>query len=219
MRDDEKIAHLSTERLASYIDGRLTPVQNAAVLTHFAECAECRREMVGVRRVLAGSRPRHGPSALADSTGAPGQRVPPRRRRSRAALMVPVVIAAALAFATVPALLRHNGKAGVTTRELDRLTPPEAAPGLLIVSPAADSAVVPDGGTFLWRAASGDAEYVVTITDATGGVIWRLSTNDTSVTLPREVRLERGNEYFWSVDALLADGHSLTTHVSHFSVR
>ena len=57
------------------------------------------------------------------------------------------------------------------------------------------------------------------IVDATGGIVWSRSTVDTSVTLPADLRLLRGTEYFWSVDALLADGHSMTTRAHHFSIR
>jgi len=78
---------------------------------------------------------------------------------------------------------------------------------------------VPGRDQFVWRAASGDAEYRLTVMDGTGGIVWSKSTGDTSATLPADVRLTSGHEYFWSVDALLADGHSTTTRVHQFSIR
>ncbi len=51
--EDTNIAHLSAERLASYIDGNLTPAEHNAALAHFDDCADCRREMTDARRVIA----------------------------------------------------------------------------------------------------------------------------------------------------------------------
>ncbi len=87
------------------------------------------------------------------------------------------------------------------------------------VAPVDDGAITPASDSFVWRAASADAEYRLRIMDATGGIVWSTSTVDTSATLPANLRLPQGSEYFWSVDALLADGHSTTTRVHHFTIR
>jgi anti-sigma factor RsiW len=205
--DDRDTTHLSAERLASYLDGTLTPAERDAALAHFDDCADCRREMTETRRVIALSS-----SAASRSQGPIGRRVGVRS-------LVTAAIAAALVFAVVPTLMRNRSGPVASIRGPDRVPQSEIVPELATVSPAKDGTIAPSTDAFVWRAASGDAEYRLTIMDATGGVVWRKSTSDTSVMLPGDLRLTSGNEYFWSVDALLADGHSTTTHVNHFSVR
>ena len=204
---DRDTTHLSAERLASFLDGYLTPVEQDAALAHFDDCADCRREMTDARRVIAASSP------------AVPRPVPARPARRRTLAIVSAALAATLAFVIVPAVLRTRGGEEVATRAPDRLPQSEIVRRLATVSPAEASAVVPGTDAFIWRAASRDAEYRLTIMDATGGIVWSKSTSDTSVTLPRDLRLTSGTEYFWSVDALLADGHSTTTRVQHFSIR
>src|SRR2546428_14097776 len=44
--------HLSADIIASYVDGRLPAAEQASVEDHLAACAECRREVVGVTRLV-----------------------------------------------------------------------------------------------------------------------------------------------------------------------
>ena len=202
MQDDGKTAHLSVEQLASYIDGSLTPDERDRVLTHFDQCAECRREMTASRRVIA--------------------RAPGAALRSRWRTLSPafaMLAAAALVFVVASPVLRNNRGRDVAVRAPTRIAESDNAPRLATVSPADEGAASPENNTFVWRAASGDAEYRLTITDATGRIVWRKSTTDTSAVLPDSVRFVRGNDYYWSVEALLADGRSATTNARHFSVR
>ena len=206
--DDRDTAHLSAERLASYLDGNLTTAEQDAALAHFGDCADCRREMTDVRRVIA----------LSSSARSRSTRAPTATRRTLA--LVTSALAAVLAFAIiVPTLMRDGSGVNVPTRGQDRLQQSEIVPPLAAVSPVEDVPIAPESDAFVWRAAGSDAEYVLTIMDATGGIVWSKSTSDTSAMLPRDLRLTRGNEYFWKVDALLADGHSTTTPAHHFSIR
>src|SRR5512143_2278034 len=49
---DMESAHVGPERLAAYLDHQLAPATRDEVVAHFAECAECRREMTAMRRLL-----------------------------------------------------------------------------------------------------------------------------------------------------------------------
>ena len=200
-------AHLTAERVASYLDGYLTTTERDAALAHFAVCADCRREMSGARRVLATS-----PSVVSRSVRA-------ARTWRRLLVVIPVALAAALAFAVVTPMLREQTAANGVTRGPDRFPRSDVVAPLATVSPANGAAFVTGRDGFVWRAASGDAEYRLTVMDGTGGIVWSKSTGDTSATFPADVSLTRGQEYFWSVDALLADGHSTTTRIHHFSIR
>lgn len=205
--EDRDTAHLSAERVASYLDDYLTPTERDAALAHFAVCADCRREMTEARRVLTTSSSAFSPSVRA-----------PRASR-RILVVIPAAVAAVLAFAVVTPRLRERSEAIVVTRAPDRVPQSEAVARLATVSPAEDAAFVPGRDSFVWRAATGDAEYRLTVMDGTGGIVWSKSTADTSAMLPGDVRLTSGHEYYWSVDALLADGRSSTTRSHHFSIR
>jgi len=201
-------AHLTAERVASYLDGYLTTTERDAALAHFAVCSDCRREMTGARRVLATS----SPSVVSRS-------VRFARTWRRVPVVIPVAVAAVLAFAVVRPMLREQRAANGPTRGPDRFPQSDVVARLATVSPGDGAAFVTGRDRFVWRAASGDAEYRLTVMDGTGGIVWSKSTGDTSATVPAEVSLTRGQEYFWSVDALLADGHSTTTRVHHFFIR
>ena len=204
--EDMIITHVSTERLASYLDGHLTTSERDVVLAHFDECAACRREMTEARRVLA----------RASSRGGGGHGTSLTRR---VLTLLPPALAAILLVAVALPRLREQRGVNVATRASEASPQSDAIPRLAIVFPADDGAFAAATDSFVWRAASDDAEYRFTIMDGTGGIVWSKSIGDTSVTLPADLRLTRGSEYFWSVDALLADGHSTTTRVHHFSIK
>jgi hypothetical protein len=209
MSDEDMItAHVSTERLASYLDGYLTTDERDAVLAHFDECAACRREMTEARRVLARASSARGGSGRATNI------------TRLVWTVLPATLAAAVLFGVALPRMRDRGAVNVATRGSDGPPQSDVIPRLAIVSPPDDGAfVVTSADSFVWRSASGDAEYRFTIMDATGGIVWSKSTGDTTMTLPPDLRLTRGSEYFWSVDALLADGHSTSTRVHHFSIK
>jgi putative zinc finger protein len=204
--DDAATAHLSPERLASYIDGRLTAAERDLALAHFDGCAHCRREMTEGRRVLAVASPLVRRPDLV-------RRVPPRLM-----IVVTTAIAAAVVFAVVLPTVGDRSPQQAAIRAPDRLAA-EAVPPLGTVSPQEGATLSPERDALVWRSASANAEYRLTILDADGGRVWTTSTSDTSVMLPADVRLTPGSEYFWSVDALLADGRSTTTRVRHFAVK
>ena len=204
--DGGATAHLSAERLASYLDGRLTTAERDQALAHFDRCADCRREMTEGRRVLSLASPLvRRPDLL---------RGVPRRLM----IVVTAAMAAALVFAVILPTVRDRSPQQAVIRAPDRLAA-EIVPPLGTVSPVEGSTFAPQRDALVWRSASVDAEYRVTILDANGGRVWTRSTGDTSLTLPADVRLTTGSEYFWSVDALLADGRSTTTRVRHFTVK
>jgi hypothetical protein len=202
--DDGATAHVSAERLASYLDGRLTTAERDLALVHFDRCAACRREMAEGRRVLALA------SALRPDLV--------RRAPRRLVTVVMTAMAAAVMFAVALPMVRDRSPQQGAIRAPDRLAA-EIVPPLGTVSPGESSTFSPQRDALVWHSASADAEYRLTILDADGGRIWTRSTTDTSVMLPADVRLTPGSGYFWSVDALLADGRSTTTRVRHFTVK
>jgi len=187
--------HPSDEQVAAFLDGRLTAHERAQVLTHFAACAECRREMTVAHQVL-------------DS-----------RRGVRRAPMIGLVtvLAAVLAFVVVRPVSHDPAQLGPAVRSREGVSQPDRMSSLTIVAPA-DHAVVDSTIVFQWRSGGPDATYRVTVQDRLGAVVWDTTSADTVTALPRRVVLAKG-QYFWSVDAQLADGGSAKAGAHRFTVR
>ncbi len=198
MREGETpSAHLSVERMAAYLDQRLSPADRADAVSHLADCAECRRELREAREVIV--------------------RAPATRRR--ALLPVAIALAAALAFIVVLRVPRLNDDGSGAQRGALRAVDPAAVPGIAVVGPTAGDSVAAAGLRFVWHPEAGEPEYHLTLQDASGAVVWRLPTADTLAVLPASVALVSGAEYFWTVDALRSDGGSATTRSQRFFVR
>jgi anti-sigma factor ChrR (cupin superfamily) len=187
--------HPSDERVAAFLDGRLTTHERALVLTHFAACAECRREMTVAHQVLRS----RGSVRRAPTIG------------------LVTALAAVLAFVVVRPAVNDASQPGPAVRAPDRVSQPDHMAGLTVVSPA-DQALVESAIIFQWRSGGPDATYRVTVQDQSGAVVWDTTLADTAAALPRRVVLARG-EYFWSVDAQLADGGSAKAGAHRFTVR
>jgi hypothetical protein len=71
---------------------------------------------------------------------------------------------------------------------------------------------------FAWEGVQEGALYRFTVTDESGEPLGSLETFETSVPLPSKVELHAGEDYFWFVDVLLADGRTGTTGVLSFRV-
>jgi hypothetical protein len=188
--------HPTAEDVAAYLSATLSPGDKAALEEHLAECRECRQQVTSARRLLR-----------------------QHRAPKRAAWLVPAAAAAVLVLALVfraPAGFRPGPepiRSGQGT---------EAAPGgagIAVVAPADGDTLNAGRIVFRWRGQLGKPLYQFTLTDGSGRAVWTGATTDTTLTLPAAVSLDRGRTYFWTVDALGADGRSLTTRNHRFSTR
>lgn len=75
-----------------------------------------------------------------------------------------------------------------------------------------------NGLTLVWAAAGARATYHITLSDALSKTIWVTDGRDTAVVVPGSVDLAPGTDYFWTVDAILAEGSSRTTSAQSFRV-
>ena len=114
MPDDTMKAHLTTDDVAAYVDGRLAAAERAAVDGHLSQCAECRLEVVDVTRLV---------------------RIAPRRRRwtvlaplAAAAAVLILFVAPPRTHDTAPPLLREPA---VTTTVAPTLKIPRGGVALL----------------------------------------------------------------------------------------
>jgi len=198
MRDETSSVHLTNDRVAAFLDSRLTGAERDAAVRHLAECAECRAELTALRAVLDTARERRPHRWIAAATA----------------------VAAILAFAMLPRLAGNDTESPAVglTRADEGVRTTDGVPGIAIHSPADRADVARDGLTLAWSSVGAGAAYDVTVQDSAGGAVWRARLSDTTVVLPNSARLTSGSRYFWSVDARLADGRTIKTTV-RFTIR
>jgi hypothetical protein len=198
MRDDTTPVHLTSERVAALLEGRLTGVNRERAVSHLAGCDECRQELTELRSVL-------------DTA---------HQMRSRRWMAAIAAVAAMLAFAILPRLTADrtsDGSAGVTRTEDARF--PDGTQVIGVVGPSDRALVSPTRVELTWHQTGAGARYLVSVLDTSGATVWTVSVSDTSVLVPDSARLMTGNRYFWSVDARLANGRTAKTGVFSFTVR
>jgi anti-sigma factor RsiW len=188
--------HLSPQDVAVYLDGQLDSASRRETDAHLADCFECRSEVAQAAR-------------LVDSIANAGV----ARRQSRHGLWAVALAAAALVLAIALPTMRGPGR---DVSPVQRGTDADR-PALVVVSPGSVD-IAREALTFIWRSAS-DATYRVLVTGADGAEIWSATTRDTTISVPPSVPLDQGESYLWSVDALRADGSSLTSGPIRFGIR
>ncbi|MEO7367341.1 MAG: hypothetical protein ABIZ36_05250, partial [Gemmatimonadaceae bacterium] len=72
--------------------------------------------------------------------------------------------------------------------------------------------------SFSWRKYDG-ASYRFVISDAAGAILFEKATTDTLLTVSLAMLKAGSGKLYWSVDALGADGSSLTSTLSEFEFR
>lgn len=181
--------HIEASLVAAYLDGRAATAEAAKVEAHLAECADCRLELIEVRRLLSGQSRRWAWSSIA------------------------VLGAAAVLLLVMGRPGGQRTSDGSTTRggQSEPSTPTE-------IAPAEGATVLGTAMLFVWSSVDGAAAYRFTVTDERGDVVWTTESADTTVAPAPSVRLLSGHTYYWSVDVLLRDGRSTTTGFHSFRV-
>lgn len=177
--------HPTDEEVAAYLSGTLPGGEREAVEAHLAECRACRLQVTSARRLLR-TRPER------------------RQRVMAASLAAAAVIAVVLLVPRPPGPATDPDRAG-------RADEPGLAQALRAITPSDGDTVSRRVLRFSWRSEPGDPLYRLTITTSGGEAVWSHDTNDTTLQLPRDLRLAPGGKYLWFVDALDASGRSLTT--------
>lgn len=193
---DTDPTHPGPTEIAGYVDDMLPAGERARVEAHLADCAECRHEVVEVRRLVIS---------------------PPRDRRW--VWLIPGTAAVAAAVAAL-LLINTAGEISQTADPPLRAAAQPAQPDAALPRPTVHAPVgtVPrDGVVLAWGAVAPGAVYRVSVSTAAGTLIWAGSSIDTLLALPAGTALQPDTRYFWSVDALLPDGRSTSSGVHEFA--
>jgi len=189
---------MSEKRLAAYIDGDLPPAEVREIEEHLEECADCRREVTAVSRVLRS----HG------------------QETARRKLLPGLGLAAAAAVVFLFPVLTHRDRPPEDSlRRGPGVTELEVLPAISPLDPILDR----DPSSLYrlelrWEAHDGAPEYRVTLTDSAGETIWTGTTQQARVGVPSDVLLEPGALLFWYVDAVLPNGQLATTGVQRLRI-
>lgn len=186
--------HPAAEDIAAYLSGQLAPGAGSALEEHLADCRECRQLVVSSRRLLR-----------------------THRAPSRLVWLVPPAAAALLALVLLVRVPGPDPSGGEALRSDSAAAGSEPTIAIPIVFPAEGSRVRADSVVFVWRAQTGAPLYRLSLTDAAGRQVWSGETTDTTLA-PPVLLLEPDRTYFWTVDALTADGLSLTTRSKRFTI-
>lgn len=187
--------HPAAEDVAAYLSERLAPEARAALEEHLADCRECRQLVTSARRLLR------------------SHRAPNRLR-----WMAPAAAAAILAIVVLARSPNTSQVGNEPLRSDSGAAGPESALTIPVVSPPDGHIVTARPIVFVWRSQPGSPLYRLSLAEASGRQVWSGEATDTTLSVPAEVPLDRGRTYFWTVDALGADGRSLTTRTKRFSI-
>jgi hypothetical protein len=180
--------HLETGSLARFMAGDGTPDERVRWEAHLSECAECRQEMVEVRRIIA---------------TAPGRRRP---------WLVPLAAAAAVL------LVVWTGTTGREPAGQDTRDPESSPTLALAPTPLAPLGRVTRVDGLQWTSVPGVARYRVTLFTTEGQAAWQATTADTFVTLPDSVHLALAIPHYWQVKAETGFGRWVESELVAFTI-
>jgi hypothetical protein len=187
-RPPHVVPHLTDAQVAAFIEGSLAELDRVSAATHLAGCDECRAEIVSA-------------ASLAASI--------PRRNRGR---LTPVFAAVAAAAAVI-AFLWLPSTTNLDQESLERAA--DKSPRVVVASPADGSIVDSDSVMLSWQSEEG-ASYRVTITDAGGRTLWTTTTTESHARVPGGGLPADSSIVYWYVDALRADGTSVSSGLQSF---
>lgn len=181
--------------IAGLVDGTLDAARREAVLPHLASCARCRAAVASVARAL-------GDSGVARETAT----VEGNRRGRFIRIAVPLAAAAVLLLVFVWPRTTEDGR---------HRGPPPVANAPVPIAPVG---VVASASPLQWTAVAGADRYRVTLSDASGRVLYEAQITDTVATLPDSIVLESGRSYVWLVEARTGFDRWAASQLVEFSV-
>ncbi len=94
---------------------------------------------------------------------------------------------------------------------------PAGAVAIRVIAPEEGVSVEPTSAVLAWEAVPGAGTYRVTVTDATGAVVWTAATTDSWVRVPALRLFTPGASYAFWVTAVLESGDTVESAVRRFT--
>lgn len=182
---------IPAEKLAAFLDGRLSEEERAGIEAVLADDPAGRAELIATSRLIS-------------------EVERPVEIRSR--YWKPwIIVAGAAAAATIAIVAVPDARnTGDTPVASERVAPGGAGGRVTLLSPSDTSVADESSKTFRWSS-SDSATYRITVADETGQTVWTALTVSTQIILPDSVKLIPGRRHFWYVDAVFHDGSSVTS--------
>lgn len=181
-------AHLEADDLASFVDGKLSPVSQSRVEAHLATCDECRAEVIAVSRLM-------------------------RARASRRRFYLPAI--AAVAAALILFVVARPASVGTTPSNIDREPVITAVVAPTVVAPRGAVTGAPQ---LVWTSVPHADLYRITLFDDAGGSVWESQTRDTSAALPGSIKLRSRASYYWRIEAQTGWNRWVASDLIEFSI-
>ena len=225
------------ERIAAYIDGRVTEQQRQTIERHLADCAYCLKSVAGAMSDMGQQAP-VTPAWLRRKAEEQAGSAKPKYRRWAwvlAPVLTSLVVAIVLmklpertgklapagtpATSTAVAATQTGAQAGGAASESTRSMKSESeSPRLRLLEPAGGAALARGHLRFAWRAVPDAASYRIRITTTEGAVVWEGRSEQPHVQAPQNLKIAPGSYFAW-VTAYLADGRELESAPVDFRVK
>lgn len=216
---EETSGCLQPDRLAAFLDGGLSIGERAAAEAHLAGCDRCLGRIAALSRATAGQ---HADTAVptevfvrAEALFKAPVPVPKRWRWA-----VPLTAAAGLLLALTLQLGPGPGPTSEPGRTPANQTRYSARhmlqPSLTI--PADGSVVRPGEQVFKWTEVPDTLFYDVLLVSIDGDLKHRERVSGTSWTIPGDLQLKPGGEYYVRIDAYLSDAKYVSSDYRAFRV-
>ena len=212
-------------QIIDYLEANLTKREKKEMQMHLSECASCLERVIATDQLLhelrsEGLLPKaKGRSLFEVLTGITGavadaarallgnvRSLKPAYRWAGAAVGI-IVICFAL-FHTF-----DQESTSIITREpsVEQLNPQ-----VEIIGPVNRGSVDSAQPEFRWSGPQEISSYAFILLDASGEIIWEITTTDTIAKLPENVPLKAEQTYFWQVEGCFADGESVLSEMVNF---
>jgi hypothetical protein len=186
---------LDPEDVAAFLDGTLEGDKLEQVEARLADDSAARQELIRVSRTISSA--------------------PQPRRRDHTRLGFLATLAAAAAIAVV--VIRPVDIQGpATSAAIERTVGEGTADVVDIIAPVDNADLAASAKPFVWHSID-QATYRVVVSDSLGQTVYEGNTSDTAISIP--IQLKEGARYYWSVDALVADGSSAASGAHEFVAR
>ena len=202
-------------QLASYMDGGLSERDHGEFETHVADCPYC-MERIGILGRAGESKaaiPAVDQSRRHSGNPSYWQKTP----RWAAAAMV-VIAVGFVANRQVPSRIPSASNELPEVPAVSERFVDQESPLPKILSPLEDSSIDPRSLVFEWKAVPDSLFYDIRIVSDDGELITRQRVWDTTWSLPTELQLQTGAEYFVRVDAFVSEGKALSSEHIVFKV-